>query len=572
MSDWQITEQQLSEINYLLQKSDELVVWMNTTRTAQESKLFPVIPYMWMSFFDSYYRYPDLIRLANQHITPEKAGARAREATTKLTSWCTYNFYLYGRLFLLNMGLIKPEDNLEDLWLMTDWYKRFQLGYHRQNPHITIKDASDQAPELPERTLQVLEADAFAVTPGSDLESAVRRFFPTLTQYTFLAHCECRIGIHASGPYRIGENLTMVTQDWMDLSQNDFPWLDEVGEGVSFNNLTMPVILRDTKSEVTDWGSHYAQPEYWMPNVVGVGLYTSDFLTDRYQPVGMGSEQELTDTLNRLTEEITDATAKLYRRFAGMSWDQMVDAGNFVYTHSLADYLHMAGIYDPAHWEFVDARTERFRDFLNEEYCRTDYGECFFTNDGRAQQRNEYYRHPVVGSQGSNQPLVPSSVLNDHDYSRRVNPNGLADLGGTFALDKKSAPYSYAAGKLSLEEANAKAVEVSNSPVFTKPWVNLDDSWVMHHWDTPEANKTLGYSPARAPGSSETTSDRSAPPRASRLGKRSRRRSARRSNPPSATTVAGLRPIHGAADLVPRPASGDTPLVPERDTPGRSRG
>jgi len=255
-----------------------------------------------------------------------------------------------------------------------------------------------------------------------------------------------------------------------------------------------------------------------------------------------------------------------------MSWDQMVDAGNFVYTHSLADYLHMAGIYDPAHWEFVDARTERFRDFLNEEYCRTDYGECFFTNDGRAQQRNEYYRHPVVGSQGSNQPLVPSSVLNDHDYSRRVNPNGLADLGGTFALDKKSAPYSYAAGKLSLEEANAKAVEVSNSPVFTKPWVNLDDSWVMHHWDTPEANKTLGYSPARAPGSSETTSDRSAPPRASRLGKRSRRRSARRSNPPSATTVAGLRPIHGAADLVPRPASGDTPLVPERDTPGRSRG
>src|SRR4029078_2853644 len=141
-------------MNTLLQKCDELVVWLVTTPTGQESKLFPVLPYMTMSYLDAYYRYPDLLREGDQFITPEQVGDRMREKTcklSKLTLWCMYNFYLYGRLLLLNSGLIRAQDNLEDLWLMTDWYKRISLSYHRQNPHLTIREADGIAEELSEK-------------------------------------------------------------------------------------------------------------------------------------------------------------------------------------------------------------------------------------------------------------------------------------------------------------------------------------------------------------------------------------------------------------------------------------
>jgi hypothetical protein len=493
MSDWKVTREQLQEMNYQLQKADELVVWLVTTRTAQESKLFPVLPYMTMSYLDAYHRYPDLIREAYQYITPEQAGDRIREQTcklSKLTLWCAYNFYLYGRLLLLNSGLIRPQDNLEDLWLMTDWYKRVSLSYHRQNPHITIREADGIAEELPERTLQVLEADAIAVSPESELQTAIKRFVPVLSQYTFLAHCECRIGLSNSGPYSLGGDgrLTMVTKDWLDLAENDFPWLDGVTEEIPYNNLTMSVVLKDVKSEVVDWASLYTTPEYFMDNVIGVGLYTSDFLSEGYIPVGMDNEKALTDTLNDLSDRVDRATRRLYRRIASMNWDQMVDAGNYVYAHSAADFMHMAGTYRQSDWEYVDERTERFRMLFNEEFSRSDYMEYWVGLTGRQQVRNEYHIHSITKGSGTNSPLIPYSVLNDHDYTRRVNPKGLGAVQGKTSLPPKTAKYTTTRGKLTQDEMNARARDFKPR-TLQEPWVNYDDTWVQHHWDTEEAGQ-----------------------------------------------------------------------------------
>jgi hypothetical protein len=79
MSEWQITEQQLLELNAHLQRTDDVLIHNCLTRTAQESKLFPIMPYLMMCFYDAYYRFPDLLREATAVMSPEEMGHRARE-------------------------------------------------------------------------------------------------------------------------------------------------------------------------------------------------------------------------------------------------------------------------------------------------------------------------------------------------------------------------------------------------------------------------------------------------------------------------------------------------------------
>ena len=53
---------QLLETNNLLQTFTDETYWLCVTRTVQESKLFPVPPYMLLSYLNAFYRYPSLLR------------------------------------------------------------------------------------------------------------------------------------------------------------------------------------------------------------------------------------------------------------------------------------------------------------------------------------------------------------------------------------------------------------------------------------------------------------------------------------------------------------------------------
>ena len=128
MSEWRIDKQQLLQLNTALQRADDVLVHNCVTRTGQESKLFPVVPYLMLVMIDSYFRFPDLLRATTEHLSPEEAGHRARNVTTnmqRVTSWGMLNFYLNGRTCLIKAGLLRPEDNLEDLWFMVDYNYRF---------------------------------------------------------------------------------------------------------------------------------------------------------------------------------------------------------------------------------------------------------------------------------------------------------------------------------------------------------------------------------------------------------------------------------------------------------------
>ena len=505
MSDWRIDEPKLLAVNTFLQRVDDVIVTNCLTRTAQESKLFPLMPYLYLCFLDAYYRFPDLIRKATAVMTPEDIGHRARVSTThltKLSAWGTINFYLNGRALLIRAGLLRAQDNLEDLVTMVDFWQRFSRAYHRNGAHEWTLDANDIAQEHDERVLQVFEADAYECDDA--LRHAASKFMAAGTQYSFLVHCESRMGLAANGPYRLAGSKLMHTRDFLNLAECDLPWLDGVAEGVTHNNLTAVVITDGVAVDITDWGTPYTTPEDYQSRIAGFGLYTADFLSDRYTPVGMDSRAELIDTLNAITEELTQATRNLYSRFASMSFDQMVEGGIYSYIHAPAETNHMAGVYDQSDWFFVDDRTRRFWELANEEYGMDAYVDQFAVLMGRQGSSTEYYLHPTSydvwrrsGAKGDlpipgrNSVLVPAHILSDHDYPLRVNANGLADAKGHGKIDAKTARYTIAGGKLTQDEMNARARDFRSK--FTDGWRYLDENTIKWHHADPEVDAMYRY-------------------------------------------------------------------------------
>ena len=73
-----ISYSQLLETNALIQQLSDESYWLCVTRTVQESKLFPVSPYMLLSYFMAFYRYPELVRKVDAHLPAEEIGDRMR--------------------------------------------------------------------------------------------------------------------------------------------------------------------------------------------------------------------------------------------------------------------------------------------------------------------------------------------------------------------------------------------------------------------------------------------------------------------------------------------------------------
>ena len=72
------TYPQLLDANVFARKAADSFYWQCTTRTVQESKLFPVNPYIALSYLNAWYRWPELLRKIDAAMPAEEIGDRAR--------------------------------------------------------------------------------------------------------------------------------------------------------------------------------------------------------------------------------------------------------------------------------------------------------------------------------------------------------------------------------------------------------------------------------------------------------------------------------------------------------------
>ena len=347
MSANKLTYAQLLETNSMIQQNADETYWLCATRTVQESKIFPVSAYILFSYLNCFYRYPVLLKKIEEHMSAEEIGDRARNSGIKIVAWTIPCFYLLGREMLINWGVIKPTDAVDDVVYVMDFWKRFQLSWHRNNGNLTNRMANHRGQILPEQRLQVYHADAFECRHGDELHTAAQNFMATIAQYGFLVSCESRLTIHNHGPYKISEQREMLVREFRELSEYDYPWLDGVGKDIPHTNLTVTMMLEGIHINLLDdWGSFESEPEMKAEHMVAVGLYSSDNLTQVPQPVGMGSREQLTATFIDLTARIKIATTKLWQEMAGWTRDQQLDAGALVYFAVGKEFAHIAGCYD----------------------------------------------------------------------------------------------------------------------------------------------------------------------------------------------------------------------------------
>lgn len=482
-----ISYAQLLETNNLIQMCADESYWLCLTRTVQESKLFPVPAYMMLSYLNAFYRYPSLLRKVESRMSAEEIGDRARNMGVKVQNpsmgWALPGFYLLGREWLISMGLLRQTDAVEDCIYVMDFWKRFQLSWHRNDGHITNKEFGHRAQILPERRLQVFEADMYSCEPKDDLHAAAAAFMASASQYGFLISCESRISLHNQGPYKLGENREMIVRDFMDLSECGLPWLDGIGADVPYNNLTVTMAVKDCHFNLMDdWGSFESEPEFRAEHIAGVGLYTSDPLSEGYEPVGMDSREELTQTFRELDGVCKTATTNLWKRIAGWSRDQMIDAGALTYFAIFKDIAHIAGTYEMEDWMHIDERAQRFRPLLNDEFSRDCLGELLIPMTNPSQRLHDY----AMG-QHSDAPTrmfshIPYAILDGEAYTVSSGPV----FPGSTCLPPKVDRYRTTRETMTLAEYNAavRAYRPENHK-----YRFLDETWLKHHYDGPLADE-----------------------------------------------------------------------------------
>jgi hypothetical protein len=479
----------LLETNNYLRNLSDTTYWLCITRTVQESKLFPMNPYMLLSYLNSFYRLPTLLREIDAATPAEELGDRAREVSLKVdtvnAAWGMPAFYLLGREMLMNWGLLRPGDAVEDVVDVLDFSRRFNLAYHRNDGHLTNKEFGDRSQLLPERTLQVFESDLHGVRPGDRLHTAATKLLAQLSQFAFLAHCECRVGLHNSGPYNFGGNRQLIVRDFFDLAEGDYPWMDDIATGLPLNNLTIPIMFQHTNFRVMDdWASFEAEPGYNAANIVAVGMYTSDVLTDGYLPVGMEDAETLADTMECYREILNEATTDLWKRIANWSREQMIDAGALVYSSVGKDFAHLAGTYRQDDWLRIDDRAQRFKPLLNDEYGRDNLGEMVGLLGFPHQQTNEYTMARYSDRNRNMLTGIPYSVLTDDDCA----PTAGDRLSGSSSLPEKTGLWTTSAGRIDIGEYNRRARAFTPAALHGANRY-LDEEWVKWNYRTARADE-----------------------------------------------------------------------------------
>jgi hypothetical protein len=235
---------------------------------------------------------------------------------------------------------------------------------------------------------------------------------------------------------------------------------------------------------VDDWASFEATPAYDHENVVAVGLYTSDFLSEGEIPVAMDNAATLADFLAHEGAVLGDATRKLWQRMAGWNRDQMLDAGAMMYAGVAKDLFHVAGIYDQTDWFTIDPRAQRVKPLLNDEYARDFLAELLGHISLPAQQGSPYSMNKWADGAGDMWSPVPYAVLAGAPFTRT---SGGSRPGAT-ALVSKQGKWLTTRGKLSLDEYN-HAARAFTPAVCAERYRFLDDAWLRDHPASVEADR-----------------------------------------------------------------------------------
>jgi hypothetical protein len=318
---------------------------MTVERTALESALIPVTAYILVAGVECYRRYPALMAAIADAMPPDALGAAGRRPGNQVDAvhlWSIANIPLVGRQVLVPFGLTDPATDEATMRSIMSFWEPAAAAFRGDSTHQAI----DQTPRAvrpygPDVLGEIVEActpvgDAAARATLSGVNAA-------LTSFCFLLYFDTRAGYQDTGPYPLPDGRVLLLREFSRIGPGHFPWSQETCADVPYDNVLGAFVLDGMEHvEVTDWGTSITTPTDYLPKVVSAALL-SVTVDGTMKPLDAADVDEL-------RASIKAAQRALYRRVAGMSRAEKIDAGAYVYFTFLHPFAEVAGIAGSLDW------------------------------------------------------------------------------------------------------------------------------------------------------------------------------------------------------------------------------
>lgn len=315
---------------------------MTAARTALESALIPVTAYILVACVEAYRRYPAMMTEIAAAMPPGEIGATGRRPGSQVDAvhlWSIANLPLVVRQALGPFGLIEPADDLERLGTIFDFWAPAALAF-RGDGHHQAWDAGLVVPRYGPEVLEELLAGAVPVTDDATRRQ-IAKTNALLTSFLFLLYFDTRAGYQDTGPYPLPDGRSVLVRDFNEFGVGYFPWSADVCADLPHSNLTLAFVLDDVKVTANDWGTSTTDPVDYLGRLERFAVVdgTGGTLT----PVPLSELGDLAAAVKR-------AQSQLYRLIAGMSREEKINAGAYVYFTFLRPFALAAGIADDLDW------------------------------------------------------------------------------------------------------------------------------------------------------------------------------------------------------------------------------
>jgi hypothetical protein len=330
------------ELNRWIGYHGEISRAMTAERTSLESALIPVTAYILIACIECYRRYPEMMDVIADASTPEALGRAGREPGSQIDAvhlWSIVHFPLLGRQVLAPFGLVDLDRDAAALATVVDFWKRAAAAF-RADGELQAWDAGLRVPRYGPAVVDELVAGSAPL--DTDASDRLTRMNRLLTTFLFLLYFDTRAGYQDTGPYPLADGRVLLVRDFNRFGVTHFPWSRDVCAALPYSNLTVALVL-DAGVRVTtnDWGTSMTDPPDYFARLSAAGVFTTD--GGSLVPVPM---RELDD----VTASVRDAQRELYRRIAGMTRREKLDAGAYVYFTFLRPFAETAGVDDRLDW------------------------------------------------------------------------------------------------------------------------------------------------------------------------------------------------------------------------------
>lgn len=311
-------------------------------RAALTSSLFDVPRRSSLANAIFYDEGPRLLRLLQEHTTPEQLGAAMKRPGSRpyaLSLWVVMGMYMSGRqqAYLdrgVEPGEAVEEERPDDLRTVVEFYSRAGHAYRNDDQLYPTPEVPTQPILAEEHLAQSL---AVAAPPTPERLAAIKRTGASLNLYNFLQHGEQRDGIFGHGPYPGSDGSVVWFEEFNDLRNEFLPWAALDCESIPVRNVVFVHAADGVELEPNMFGALRVHPFDYEESLRLIGAFT----------YAEEQARSLDDVELAEIAEIADRRHALFFEAAvGWSDEFRIAYGAPLFANHIVSFFELAGVPD----------------------------------------------------------------------------------------------------------------------------------------------------------------------------------------------------------------------------------